>query len=68
MQHLLKLMNAENIQIEKEGGGKKEYMPHPRQTFTVRKPAEKFLKALSHEMDLAFEDMHGHSIGMRQSL
>ncbi len=37
-------------------------MPHPRQTFIVRKPAEKFLKALSHEMDLAFEDMHGHSV------
>jgi hypothetical protein len=27
------LMNAENIQIEKEGGGKKEYMPHPPANF-----------------------------------
>jgi hypothetical protein len=38
-------------------------MPHPRQTFIGRKPAEKSLKGLSHEMDLACEDMHGHSIG-----
>jgi hypothetical protein len=37
-------------------------MPHPRQTFTVRKPAKKSLKGLSHKMDLAFEDMHGHSV------
>ncbi len=29
----------------------------------VRKPAEKSLKGLSHEMDLACEDLHGHSIG-----